>query len=349
LKTLKQNDATKDFFASSKNDILQTLVIGSTVDALSRSDFVAFALNQNNKGFAFRVLLPAERKHLPSAMALHVPMNGEPGSRPLLTPNGTVYSQSFYLDWSHIWKHRKTMVNEQNVKDLEEGVKQIDKLIPDASFGELLLWSGPYHRIVSAHTGEKLYKQSPSQVIPPSAYIVSIKNAKFGETMDRLIRAGAALLAFQTGWKKSEETVDGIDIVTYRFSETTPPKFDDADKLRFNAAPSFAFVGDSLVVGGTPGIIKLLIPILKQESSTGGSPIVWRSTVAWSGIGALLAAFPEQTITQTILGQGVGLAEAKKQVEGLVQWLRTLGTVTVKIEHAENRYEFAIEWNLVTN
>jgi hypothetical protein len=162
--------------------------------------------------------------------------------------------------------------------------------------------------------------------------------------MDAVIRGGAFFATFQTGWKMTEDTSDGVKIVSYRFPETDEPKFDDPQGLRFSFVPSFAVVRESLVVGSTPGIVKLLIPELKNESQSGGSPKVWRLKAFTAGAADATLANPESTITATVLSQGIGLAEAKEQVTAFLGWVRTLGTFELSIDHAEKMYRFDAQW-----
>lgn len=342
---VKESQQSKDFFATTKKDIFQTMLFGSTADAARRAEFIAFAVEQTPKGYAWAVRLPAKRSELDPNMAIHAPFKGEPGSRPLLRPAGVVYSQSMYLDLGYLWKERKRIFNPENLKDLETGIAQIDKVLPNTTFGQLLENSGPYHRFVAAHTGEKLYATEPSQAFPPSAYVGSMRDAQYGESMEALLRAGGLIAGFQTGWKMSEETFDGVKLVSYRFSEKADPKFDDPEKLRFNTVPTFAIVGDSLIVGSTPGIVKLLIPELRKESKASGSPAVWRASAFAAGGAKFLDANPEATVTQAILSQGIGLAEAKEQTKKLAAWLGTLGRFDVSIDHAAEYFEFKIAWN----
>ncbi|QEL18195.1 hypothetical protein [Limnoglobus roseus] len=341
---IKQSQQAKDFFETTKKDIFQTVIFGSTADAARRADFITLVVDQSPTGYAVSVRLPAKRADLDPNMAIHAPMHGEPGSRPLLKPAGVIYSQSFYLDLGFLWSERKRLFNPENLKDLEKGVEGLNKVLPNTTFGKLLEGSGPYHRIVAANTGEKLYSVEPSQAIPPVAYVGSMRGEQYGDSMDSLLRAGGALAGFQTGWKMSEETHDGVTIVTFRFPEKGEPKFDDEEKLRFNAAPSFAIVGDNLIVGSTPGIVKRLIPELKKESKSAGSPVVWRASGFANGAGQLIASSPEATVTQAILTQGIGLAEAKEQTQKFAGWLKTLGHVDISIDHAAEMYEFKMAW-----
>jgi hypothetical protein len=71
---------------------------------------------------------------------------------------------------------------------------------------------------------------------------------------------------------------------------------------------------------------------------------VWRAKAYAAGGADLVYAYPEPTVTQTILSQGVGLAEAKAQVDDLVAWLKTLGTFELSLDHAEQMFKFDVEW-----
>ncbi len=210
---IKESQQSKDFFASTKKDIFQTMLFGSTADAARRAEFIAFAIEQSPNGYALSVRLPAKRAELDPNMAIHAPFKGEPGSRPLLQPKGTIYSQSMYLDLGYLWKERKRIFNPENLKDLEKGIEQIDKVLPNTTFGKLLENSGPYHRFVAANTGEKLYAVEPSQAIPPSAYIGSMRDAQYGESMEALLRAGGLIAGFQTHVAKPVEPSELVTVV----------------------------------------------------------------------------------------------------------------------------------------
>lgn len=344
LAKVKGGKATKDFFESTRKDLFQTIAAGSSIDAVRRSDVVAAGLFRTADGFTLSVRLPAKRADLDKAMGLHVPPADRPGSLPLLEPKGVVLSLSYYLDVGYLWKERKTLVNEQIRTQLEKADKDISKVLPGTTFGQLLEQSGPYQRIVVAHTGEKLYDRPAGQPIPPFAVVGSMRDPQFGKSMDGVLRGGAFLAGFQTGWAMREETVDGVKVVSYRFPEKGEPKFDDPQGFRFGFAPAFAVVGDALVVGSTPGIVKLLIPELKKESAAQGSAKVWRLKAYAEGGAETMLASPEPTVTQTILAEGVGLAEAEDQVRAFAGWLKTLGTFELSIDHAARAYQFDAEW-----
>jgi hypothetical protein len=342
---IKEGKQAKDFFESTRKDLFQTLVFGSSADAFRRSDFVAAGLYRTAGGFAAKVRLPAKRADLPAEFALHAPAPDKPGSLPLLEPKGVVYSQSFYLDLGALWTDRKKLINEQQLKDIEKAEKDISKFLPGTTLGKLLEMSGPYHRIVAVQRDEKLYSVTPDQAIPPFALVSSMRDPQFGKTASSAIRAGAMLATFQVGLAMSEEQYDGVTIVSYRFPENKPFPGGDPGKVRFNFVPCFAVVGDYLVASSSPGLVKELIPELRKTSDPAKcSPAVWRAKTYAAGLAQTIRDNPEPVVTNAVLTDGVGLEEAKRQVAALADWVATLGAAELSIDHQADAYQIKVEW-----
>jgi hypothetical protein len=178
-----------------------------------------------------------------------------------------------------------------------------------------------------------------------------MRDPQFGKSAASAMRAGAMLASFQTGLKMSEETHDGVTITTYRFPEKKPfPGDGDPDNLRFNFVPCFAVAGDFLVVSSSPALIKDLIPELKKSPDPAKcSPAVWRAKTYAAGIAQTIRDNPEPVVTNAVLSEGVGLDEAKKQVEALADWVATLGAVGLSIDHGADAYEIKLEWKTKKN
>lgn len=347
LKRAKEDKGFSDFLETARTQGFLLFVIGSTVDAVRRADFVAAGLHQTKTGFKLSVQLPAKRADLPEVMALHAPLKKEThGSLPLLEPKGVLASQSLYLDVGAFWKQRKTALGGQELKDLEAFEKQISALLPGTTLGELLEMSGPHHRLVAVERGENQYKTVPDFPLPELALVTSMRDAKFGKSVSTALRTAAALLSLQLGLKMSEEKVDGIDIVSYRFPDDKPLASDPTN-IRYNFVPTFAVVGDSLVVASSPKLLKDLIPEVKKPVDAKlCSPAVWRVRGYGIGAAAAVKARPEASITDSVLGQGVGLEDAKKQLDQLARLLGNLGTLDVSIDHGDTAFKFEVDWKL---
>ena len=344
LAKLKESQASKDFFAATRKDFLQTVVLGSSIDAVRRADFLGIGLYRTADGFRATVRLPARRIDLPAEFVLHAPAKAGTATLPLLEPPGVFFSQSLYLDLATLWTERKTLFNDQALKDFEKGVNDVSKVLPGMTFGQLLEASGPHHRFVAADPGPPAYKIRPDQPLPAMALVSSMRDPKFGKMATAAIRAGALLATVQLGMKMAEEKHDDITIVTYRFSEGKSVP-NDLGNLRFNFVPCFAVVDDHLVLASRPELMRSLIAELRKPADASqGSTAVWRGRAYGAGAAAVLRSDPDPQVTTTILGDGVGLEEAKRRVAALTDWLAALGSISFAVEHGADAYQVQLEW-----
>jgi hypothetical protein len=345
LDQLKQTQAAKDFFAATKKEILQTLVIGSSVDAARRASFVSAGVYQKDETLKLAVKLPAKRADLPEEMALHVPMKKDvPGSLPILNVSGAFWSQSFYLDIATLWTDRKRLLNDDIRMQFEDADKQISKLLPGTTLGKLLEMSGPHHRFVMTERGKNHYKQVADYPLPEMALVTSMRDPKFGAKMNTTIRTAMALMSSTYTWSMKETKHDDVDIVSYYFSETKPYA-DDPTNFRFNFVPSFAVVNDSLVLATSPDIIKDLIQELKKPIDPKAcSPVVWRNRITGDGVATALLARPERSLSTQVLNTGLSLAEAKAQLADLAKVVRSAGEVGLSIDHSAEAYVVELVW-----
>ncbi|MGL6076852.1 MAG: hypothetical protein ACRC8S_22080 [Fimbriiglobus sp.] len=341
----KSTKASQDFFAATRQDVLQNLFVGSTIDAARRADIIAVGLHHSAEGWAMDLRMPAKRADLPSEFTLHVPPTGQPGSLPLLEPPGVLYSQSFTLDLSTFWRERAKFVNPTQLPELEKADKDISKLFSGPSFGKILEMSGPYHRFVAMSQSELKYKSYPSTPLPPMALVSSMRDPKFGKSAVSALRGAAFALSIPTGMAMSEETHEGIKIVKYLFPEDRDVEGDE-DNLRFNFAPAFAVVNDSLVVASEASVIKALIPELKNPKTPDPKAPVWRGQAYAAGAAEYTKAKPEAVITNLILTRNLGLEAAKAEVEEIIKWLPTLGQMSFEIDHTTDYYQARFRWAL---
>ncbi|MBN9122206.1 MAG: hypothetical protein J0I06_24215 [Planctomycetes bacterium] len=345
--SVKQSKPTKDFFDATRQDFLQTLVVGGTIDCLKRADFIAAGLYRNANGFQIAVRLPAGRSEFPPEFQLHVPPKGETGTLPPLEPPGTIYSHSLHLDIGHLWLNRKTLLNDEIRGGLEKADRDISKILPGSvKFGELLAMWGPHHRIVVANHDQLPYTKQPGLRLPAFGYVATGRDPKFARSVEPALRSAALIASLQFGLKMVEHTHEGVGIVAYRFPENKELA-DDPQGIRFNFEPCFAIVGDELVVASTVELCKKLVTELKSPRSgaKGGSAVV-RGTFSAKGGADFLAARPEPYITDAILTRGIGLEEARKEVAALVAWVKTLGTGRVELDITEKEYRLDLVWDV---
>src|SRR5581483_5443464 len=97
-----------------------TIFFGDYIDVLTRTPFVAAGVYKEKNDYLITFRMPRGREGMGDDLVLHVPKEGEPGSRPLLEPKGVLYSESSYLDFSRIWLDREKLFGKEIAKQLEE-------------------------------------------------------------------------------------------------------------------------------------------------------------------------------------------------------------------------------------
>jgi hypothetical protein len=289
--------------------------------------------------------MPAGRDGMADDVELHLPRDQKVGgSLPLLELDGVIFSHSFYLDVGALWTKRAQIMTEQNVKQFEKGVKDASRFLPGTSIDKLLTQSGVHHRIIAVQRPLTAgYKTEPQVRVPAFAVITTMRDPAFAKSLALLIRAGAAIASFQASVKLFEEKHGETPLFGYRFPDDG--KFpDDPQGIRFNFSPAFAVVKDQIVIASTRELCIELIDILQKEDRSKRNAQNMQMRVYAKGVGDLLNASPEQLLTQTILGQAVSEAEAKKQVDQLLKYLRNLGSVRIETDYSANEFRFDIGW-----
>jgi hypothetical protein len=225
------------------------------------------------------------------------------------------------------------------------GERQLSKVLPGSvKFGELLEMWGPYHRGVVVNHDTPPYKTQPGQRLPAFGYVATMRDPKFGTSLESVLRGAGLIASLQFGLKQSEIDFDGVKLVAYRFPENKPLDA-DPDGVRFNFEPCFAVVGDRFIAASTVEVGKKLVAEVKRTAKVKPSPAVWRGKGYAAGAAVALTAIPDPLVTDAILSGGVGIEAARKQVDALAAWLKTLGTLRIEIDEAEREYKFDLIWN----
>jgi hypothetical protein len=324
------------------------VLFGSYADVLGRSPYLAAALTFEKGEALLTVRAPAGRDGIGPEGPLHMPPLGEPGSRPLLEPKGTIYSTSFYLDFSKIWTDRVKIFGEQNAKGIEEADKNSGRLpVGNFQLSKVLTQSGPYHRFVVANQPKYAYKREPKQGLPAFAFVTEMRDPdNFSRTMEAALRAAALFAGNQAGLQLAEVKYKDVQVVAYRFAEDHELKQDVGD-IRFNFAPCFCRVGNQFVVCSTLDLCKELIDILQAEAKgeDRGAPQTSRHRFYASGAAAILAKFEDQLVAQAVLDQAIPAEEARAQVKALIKLIGGYGNLGLEATFLpkEWRYELRVK------
>jgi hypothetical protein len=294
--------------------------------------------------------MPRGRDGMAPELAMHLPLDGSLGSRPLLEPKGVVFSMSFYLDLAKFWEYRDKYLTAQQVQDLDAFEKNSGRFLVGTRLSQLFAQAGAYHRLVVAAPSKGGYKTEPKIAIPAFAYVVELREPEaFGKSMDTVLRAAALLAGTQFKLKLVEEKHGDRTIVGYRFPEDAPlPQ--DVNDLRFNFSPCFVRVGNQFVVSSTLELAHELIDLLDKEArdtTARGSPSTTARIQLYAEGGVvLLKAFEEQLVTQAVLGQAVPIDDARQQVQALIGLVRRLGVLQIETRYGDKDYRTDIRLQL---
>lgn len=338
----------KEAYKYPRGDPGQVVLFGGLTDVSGKAPLVAIGAYRTEDGFATTVKMAAGRDATPPDLALHLPPAGQPGSLPLIEPNNVLFSTSFYLDIGKLWTERAKLLTEQPRKGIEDAEKNLGRFLAGKKLSEILTQVGPYHRLVAVAPGKNAYKRQPDQSIPAFAFLSNMRDPGYGNAMEGILRAVALFAGAQARLKLTEETINGVKLVGYRFPDDGTLA-NDVGNFRFNFSPCFAKVGGQFVVASTIELGRDLIPLLQNAEVSdpkNGSAATSRTRLYSEGGVALLKAFEDQLVTQTILNRAVSSEQAKKEVAEFVKWLGGLGVFQIEVEYKD--HEFRQEFRFKT-
>jgi hypothetical protein len=344
MEPVKKNPGFEAIYKTPRDPFV-TVVFGGLADVLGRTPWLAGALCRDEKGLLLTFRLPRGTSGMGADKAVTNPPEGQPGSRPLLQPKGTLFSSSFYWDLSRFWTDRVALFGEERAKALEQADKSSGTVLTSVQVSKMLTAAGSYHRLVVVHQQKAGYKRQPKNLAPAAAFIVELrKPEEFSKGMETILRTGGLFASTQLNLKMVEEKYQGHDIVGYRFDEEKELP-NDPTGARFNASPCFARVGNQYLFCSTLELCRQVIDQLKKEAMAKdkGSASTGRTVFFSAGGKELLRTFQDQLVASAILGQAVPLAEAKAQVQSVlalfdqVDGLELLGTYAAKEFHFDLR------------
>jgi hypothetical protein len=332
LETVRKNPQAKEVFAMPRNDFQLTVLFGGWLDVARRAPYLCAAAYPEEHGLLLSFRMPCGREGMPAELAPHVPPAGQPGSRPLLEPQGVLYSTSYHLDISKFWEHRAKLFNEKQIKAFEDFDKNSGTFLAGNKFSKIAAMAGPYQRVVVVNQSKRPYKVEPGQVYPAFAVVTEMREPEaFTKRMDAILRAAALFATTQVKLKPVEETYHERKIAGYRFPEDGTFKA-DVNNIRFNFSPCFVSVGNQFVVCSTFELCRELVDLLNKEGKEApkGDLATVRTRLYASGGAQVMEAFQDRLVTQTILDQAIPPERATQQVQILTALARRLGVLQIE-------------------
>jgi hypothetical protein len=345
METLRKAPGAKEIFTTKQAAL--TVVAGPFLDLARRSPFVCAGVYPREHGFVLSLRMPRGREGMPAELSALLPSAGEPGSRPLLTPQGVMYSTSYFLDLARLWENRAKLLDAPQLKKLEDFDKNSGRFLAGTRMSQLLTQAGPYQRLVVAHPARSGYQTKPAQYIPAFAWVLEMREPEsFSKRAETILRGAALLATTQVPLNLVEEKQGQRRIIGYRFREEEKFK-GDPNGLRFNFSPCFVAVGNQLMLCSTLELCHELIDLLDKEAAqpklTASPPVHTR--IYASGGAALLNTFKDRLFTQTILEQAIPPERAKEQVQAFTEWVRRLGIFQEEADYGPQdfRYDFELK------
>lgn len=343
---IKKAPQAKEVFAQPRNDVNLTVLFGGLLDVARRSPYLCAGLVREKDGFLTTFRMPRGREGLPAELAVHVPPDEQAGALPLLEPASVLYSTSFYLDLAKFWEQRAKLFNDKQNKSFEDFDKNSGLFLLGNKFSKLSAKLGARHRFVATFQGKNGYQNAQDQRIPAFALVSEMREKSFGKTAEALLRGVALVAGTQLKLKMVEEKHGDVTIIGYRFPEENVYRNDDYD-IRFNYSPCFAAVGDQFIAASTMELCHELADLVLKEISQDaknpprkGSPAAVRTQVYSAGGADYLRVIEDQLFAQTILDRAVSPAEAKQQVQTLVDWVRRLGVLQLEEAYGQDRWRY---------
>jgi hypothetical protein len=320
---------------------------GGLVDVARRSPCVVASIHTEHGGMALSVRMPRGTNGMHALVRAHVPPPSQPGALPLLCPDGTLFSSSFYLDPAEFWKQRAVLLPAELLKQFEAGDVRSKTILQGTRFSQFLELVGTRHRIVIARQDKTGYSFQSDTHYPAFAWVLELRSPEAFETaIDKPIDSVAFLAALQFPLAPIGENYHGVKISGYRFVEN------DANKVRnggllFNLSPCRARLGNQYIVSSTLDLARKLIDALQKESPA-AQPVsssgitTMQSRLVWGGVSNYLGGIKKQLITRNMLEQGNSPEEAAKEVSLFLSLIDQLGKLESSTRIEPDRYEFNV-------
>jgi hypothetical protein len=349
LEKVHKNPPIKDLFRLPRDEGFFTVVLGGILDVAGRAPFLCAGLHPEERGFVLSFRMPRGKNGMTEALAGIVPRTNDSGSRPLLEPPGVLYSANIYLDLGKLWEQRAKLLNDKQVKTIEDSDKKTALFLAGSPVSKLLAQAGGHHRIVVAHRSKPSYRVTPGQTYPSFAFVLELRDPEgFSKRMEANLRAGALLASTQVKLKSVEEKHGDLKIVGYRFPEDGQFPA-DTENIRFNFTPCFATVGNQFILSSSIELCHELIDIVKKEASAShasDAALPFRERFYAEGGAQVLEYYRDRLFTQTILDQAIPPEQAQQQVQALIDIVRRLGVLEIADSYMEKSFRLDLRLQL---
>jgi hypothetical protein len=346
--TVRKQPGVKEAVNPDAGDPNLLVLFGGWLDQFRRSPFLCAGFGPDGDGLRLTFRTPCGRDGMsPGIAAMHTPSAEQGGALPLLEPKGVLFSMSYVLDLKELWEQRAKILNETQVKQLEEFDRNSGKFLGGNKVSWLLTGAGPHQRFVAAVPSKNGYKIKPAQTVPAFAFVVDMRDPKaFSPAMETVLRTAALGASFSPlKLKMVDEKHGDLTIVGYRMSEEQAVDGDTND-IRFNFSPCFVAVEKQFVIASTMEFAHELIDLLQKEAKAPveKSQTAMRMRFYPSGAADYLQTTEDQLLAQTILDRALAPKEAKEQVKKFIDLVRRAGALEIEQTYGDKDFRYEIKY-----
>lgn len=333
------------------NDAGAFALFGGWFDAVRNCEAIDVALGVTSRALDVNVSLPngsgSEFQESAGLEGFFAPVDGS-GIAPLLKPEGTIYSSSWYRDYKTLWSNREHSVTaevRQRVEDADALTKtQFSQFGVQVPLSELLSTLGPSFRSVIARQDDSPYQVELKERFPAGAVVIQLQDESgFRKHFLPLLKTVNLIAMFsQAQMMTKSDTYRDIDLNSLMFADDEQAA-SKGNRFRYHFSPTFAIARGHFVWGSSVDLVKRLIDELESEAAAAvPAGVTERQFVASREVDSALQELRRQIVYRLLIGQGLSKDIAEAEVDLFSQALRSVGTVATEARRTNGGFEYNI-------
>ncbi|MEX0725871.1 MAG: hypothetical protein WD065_06355 [Planctomycetaceae bacterium] len=333
-------------------------LLGGWLDAVRRCDSLDVSFRATSASLDIDVDLPhssaatgAPFQETAGLEGYFAPVDG-PGLAPLLKPEGTIYSSSWYRDYRSLWNNRSHAVTPEVLKRVDDGDEltktQFSQFGVTVPLSELLSTLGPQFRSVIARQYSSPYQVELDEQFPAGAIVIRLQDEDgFRWHFIPLLKTLNLIAMFsQTQMVTKSDKYRDVDLNSLLFADDEQA-VSKGNLFRFHFSPTFAISHGHFLWGSSVDLVKRLIDELDNESSAASLAAPAAGTtemqfLSTAEVEHVLQELRKQIVYRLLIGQGLSKVAAESELDLFSQALKSIGTVTTTATRSAAGFEYQL-------
>jgi hypothetical protein len=354
VKTLRAAPDMQKGLEFPATDVGAVAILGGWTDLLRSFDQATVELSGTNGEIHIRAAMsdPKGPKVSPGLEGFWA----QQGQAPLrlLSPPGTIYSTSWYRDYSAMWDAREKLV----AGDLGANLAKADAdagvqmQVVGAAFtpSQMITQLGPHFRVVLLEGSAPYSEIAPPNVIPAGVAVVELKDeALVRKWSGPVLRILNLILNGDQGIISTTEKYGDADLATLSLPSTAQA-LRKGSLDRFNFRTTYTFAHGSFVIGSTPAAVKAVLDDLSQDSkdteAIDGIVTTERQLLDAGRANAVLESVQESVLRGFVLQAGLSTDDAREELDRLRRLFDGLGVLKAHAGLNDAGFEYRIDWTM---